>query len=81
MAFLEMSTFEKSCPRLTLILAACIMQPPQVGRAVAALHCQGRGKSALLRARRRITSGVGKPAGLGPQKQTARPFVEGRSGG
>ena len=32
---------------------------------------QGRGKSALYRARRRITSGAGKPAGLGPQKQTA----------
>ncbi len=30
-----------------------------------------RGKSALQRARRRIASGAGKPAGLGPQKQTA----------
>jgi len=52
------------------------MKWPQVGRAIAALHVQGRGKSALHRARRRITSGAGnaerrEPAGTGPQKQTA----------
>jgi len=38
-----------------------MMKVPQVGRAIAALRCRGRGKSALHRARRRIAPGAGKP--------------------
>jgi hypothetical protein len=61
---------------LTSTHQAIMMKLPQVGRAIAALHVQGRGKSALHGAQRRITSGVGnaerrEPAGTGPQKQTA----------
>jgi len=37
------------------------MKVPQVGRAIAALRCRSRGKSALHRARRRIAPGAGKP--------------------
>ena len=37
------------------------MKTPQVGQAIAALRCRGRGKSALHRARRRIAPGAGKP--------------------
>ena len=36
---------------------------------------EGRGKSALRRAGRRVTPGMGQPVGLGPQKQTAS-FLE-----
>jgi hypothetical protein len=61
---------------LTSTHQAIMMKLPQVGRAITALHVQGRGKSALHGARRRITSGAGnaerrEPAGTGPQKQTA----------
>jgi len=40
---------------------ACMMKSPQAGRAIAVLRCRDRGKSALLRARRRIAPGAGKP--------------------
>ena len=46
---------------LTLTLDASIMKVPQVGRAIAALRCRGRGKSALYRAQRRRAPGAGKP--------------------
>lgn len=75
MSFLENSNLSRVL-MLTHVHHECMMKSPQAGRAVAAPLWRGRGKSALHRARRRITSGAGiKPAGTGPQKQTASPHL------